>query len=355
MGNLEETIAKVAAKARNHRDRNRQAGGRALGETNTRATLIDPILDALGWDIGDVDEVAREYRHEPSDNPIDYALKLDGQPCLLVEAKGLGEPLDDRRWVIQMLTNATGADVEWCVLTDGEQYLFYNALVNAPVERKLFCRVHLGEDPSERAARDLSLLSRPSLGKSLIEQCWTSYFVGSRVKSTVQKLLESRNKSLIALVRKHAPKPALTPKEIASSFPLLAAAVGSASEERSAAPVPARAARNKAPSATRQQRGGAVDSGLDGLLKAGVLKAPLRLFRRYKGRDLEATLNADGSVTFKSTAYRTCSTAAEAARAAVSGRKMNTNGWTFWQYAGQDGKPRTLDAARRDFRARQVR
>src|SRR5262245_9655502 len=35
---------------------------RALGEQNTKASLIDPILEALGWDIRDPDEVQREFK-----------------------------------------------------------------------------------------------------------------------------------------------------------------------------------------------------------------------------------------------------------------------------------------------------
>jgi hypothetical protein len=33
-----------------------------IGEQNTKAALIDPLLAALGWDVEDIDEVSREYR-----------------------------------------------------------------------------------------------------------------------------------------------------------------------------------------------------------------------------------------------------------------------------------------------------
>ena len=47
--------------------------GESLNEQNTKATLIAPLLRALGWDVEDLEEVHREYRHHPSDNPVDYA------------------------------------------------------------------------------------------------------------------------------------------------------------------------------------------------------------------------------------------------------------------------------------------
>lgn len=94
---------------------------RRIGEQNTKATLIEPILEALGWDIRDWDEVHREYRSKSADSPVDYALKIMRTPRLFLEAKGLGEDLSDRKWVAQVLGYATMAGVEWCVLTDGDE------------------------------------------------------------------------------------------------------------------------------------------------------------------------------------------------------------------------------------------
>jgi tetratricopeptide (TPR) repeat protein len=90
-------------------------------------------------------------------------------------------------------------------------------------------------------------------------------------------------------------------------------------------------------------RGGAT---LVEIINAGHLAPPVRLFRRYKGKMLEATLLPGGAVEFQGQRYDTCSAAAEAARATVSGRRMNTNGWTFWQYQGAAGKNLTLSDAR---------
>ena len=61
-----------------------------IGEQNTKAALIDPLLSALGWEVEDIDEVSREYRRKPQDNPVDYALFMLRSPRLFVEAKDLG-------------------------------------------------------------------------------------------------------------------------------------------------------------------------------------------------------------------------------------------------------------------------
>jgi hypothetical protein len=66
-----------------------------VGESNTKAGLIEPVIAALGWDVLDPDEVHREYRRRSPDNPVDYALLLSRTPRLFIEAKGLGENIDD--------------------------------------------------------------------------------------------------------------------------------------------------------------------------------------------------------------------------------------------------------------------
>jgi hypothetical protein len=60
-------------------DRYRRPSQR-VGESNTKAGLIEPIIAALGWDVLDPDEVHREYRRRPADNPVDYALLLSRTP-----------------------------------------------------------------------------------------------------------------------------------------------------------------------------------------------------------------------------------------------------------------------------------
>lgn len=47
-----------------------------LKETLTRTIFIDPILEALGWEVRDPDEIQLGYPTIDS-NSVDYALKID--------------------------------------------------------------------------------------------------------------------------------------------------------------------------------------------------------------------------------------------------------------------------------------
>ncbi|HOK45264.1 MAG TPA: hypothetical protein PLK67_05000 [Bryobacteraceae bacterium] len=78
---LTETIGIVLRRIQQIRDRKE-----SIGEQNTKATLIEPVLAALGWNLQEIDEVRREYRRKPQDNPVDYALFLNRTECLFVEA-----------------------------------------------------------------------------------------------------------------------------------------------------------------------------------------------------------------------------------------------------------------------------
>ena len=73
------------------------ADGSALrqSEALTRYVLVDPLLRALGWRTDDARQVIPEYRS--SAGVADYALFTDASqpPALIIEAKKLGEPLDD--------------------------------------------------------------------------------------------------------------------------------------------------------------------------------------------------------------------------------------------------------------------
>lgn len=342
---LLETTSSVVSRIRKY-------GDRKLGEQNTKASLVEPILEALGWDIRDPDEVHREFRPKGRDNPVDYALKLLRKPRMFVEAKGLGETLSERRWIGQVLGYAAVAGVEWCVLTDGDEYRFYNATAPIDAEEKMFCRIRLTEAKPDDAVRALNLMSRANLEENCLDLLWVSHFVDRRVKSALRDMLSSPDKDLVSLIQKRVPK--TTPNEIAESISRLDIRVESAvipDIRQGKAPRGVVTSR-RSPSGKGAPTKEAINVTLNDLIQSGLLKPKDRLFRCYKGHDIEATVGADGSVLYKGHSYPSCSKAAEAARSELMGRKMTTNGWIFWQYTDGDSRRRQLDTLRQAYLAR---
>lgn len=211
MSALSDVISKATDRVRDYRDRRVR-----LTESDTIRVLVLPFLDALGWDLQDVEEVRSEYRHASADNPVDYALFLHATPTLFVEAKALGISLDDRKPLLQTLNYANTAGVDWCVLTNGAEWRIYK--VHAPVaaEEKLFLTVRLGEAGADTGAMaaTLSLLSRDRMRARAIDALWSEW----RVDRAVERILDTvtQDDAFIRLITKRAD--GLTTGEVRASL-----------------------------------------------------------------------------------------------------------------------------------------
>lgn len=322
-------------------------GKRTMNEQNTKATLVEPVLRALGWDTEDIDEVVHEYKRRPSDDPVDYALLSQRSPRLFVEAKSLGENLAGHKWAKQILGYASVAGVDWIVLTNGDEWRIYNAHASVAVEEKLFRTVRISaEDPLVEDT--LALLAKEQWDPKRIETLWQLQFVDRKVRIAVEEMFATEpDNGLVNAVRKRCPK--LAPKDIRASLSRVRIAldfpqVSEAPPKSEKSAKPPKAARKKPPTET---------SGItqQDLIAAGILKPPLALERTYKHHVLKATLNADGRVVHASEIFDTLSAAGGRARQIVAGsvHSLATNGWTFWCYRNQGGKLVPVDTLRQEY------
>lgn len=350
------------------RDRIARHGRENIGEQDTKAALIVPVLRALGWDVEDLEDVKLEYRRRPSDNPVDYALFLLRSPRLFIEAKSLGSHLDDGKWASQILAYATVAGVEWVALTDGNEWRIYNSHAPVPVEQKLF-RVVRVADPSTNAAATLRLLAKVQMADHLIDAFWKSDFVDRQVRDALARIFGPEpDAGLVRLIRAKAAS--LSPAEIRSSlgrlrttfdFPL----VGAQAAENSNAPTAQKATPGSAETtvkrATKSHGAGTPwrSVSLRQLIEAGVVHLPFPIEHRYRGVDLAARIEDLDRIVFNGIAYDSLSTAGGVARKSVAGAfpgrdVPQTNGWTFWQCRSPDGRLIALDDLRRELFERKV-
>lgn len=118
-------------------------------EEHTRYGIIDPIIRALGWDTAEPKECHPEYPRGENGDRVDYAFfaRLDmaqlregdmPPPCIIVEAKKLGEHLDEHFDKLREYTKAyprmTGGVA---VLTDGIEWRLYPVGPRGGLRRKL--------------------------------------------------------------------------------------------------------------------------------------------------------------------------------------------------------------------------
>ena len=129
-------------------------------EYRTRLALIDPILNALGWDVSDPKLVTPEY--QVGSGRADYALlNKAGNPRAFIEAKHLGATLESPSNRAQVFFYAYDEGLAYAGLTDGNEWIFEE--VRAPRDRRRLLEVTISKGSSEQLALQFLLLWRPNI------------------------------------------------------------------------------------------------------------------------------------------------------------------------------------------------
>ena len=113
--NLLTLVEKLRERIDVHGDTLRQS------EMQTRYALIDPLLRELGWDTENPALVRPEFKVA---GKADYALLGDGEPIMMVEAKKLDEPLQDKA-LDQAIKYCMRKGTRYCSVTDGRRWEIY--------------------------------------------------------------------------------------------------------------------------------------------------------------------------------------------------------------------------------------
>jgi len=331
---LADTVGKVRARILQIRER-----GETIGEPDTKATLIEPVLSALGWRLEELDDVRREYKFKSQDNPVDYALFVLRQPRLFVEAKPLGSVLD-RKCASQVLGYASVTGVWWCLVTNGDEYRLYNSHVAVDVDEKLFRTVRLSETGQEAYFLEtLGLIAKDAIGDNTLEALWKSQFVDRRVKAALEGAFRDEDGSLARLLRKQAPE--LSHSEIRESLKRADLRVTYPIVTDPSVASNSRALGQNADGSTVLPPGPRPDRSpritLSDLIRVGLIRPPVTIESTYKGQRVSAIVGEDGSVVFENVSFGSLSAAGGAAKAVVNATPPDdpapaTNGWTFWQY-----------------------
>jgi predicted transport protein len=232
MSNLVAVLTQLSGKL----ERFRKEG---LKETPTRTIFIDPILEALGWDVRDPDEVHLEYPTIDGKS-MDYALKINRKPVLLVEAKALNDPLKDVKDVTQTTGYAANDGIVWCILTNGVRWRVYRSMEQCAAPEKLMYEVSY--DPGdlegsslEQTAEQFKRFSRDGMAKGTLDDCGKLIFTDGKVRKALQTLVAESTTKLSKLVRRTIGDPSLTAGAVQESLarvlqPLLASSPESSVE-----------------------------------------------------------------------------------------------------------------------------
>ncbi len=197
-----------------------------LKEMPTRTIVIDPILEALGWDIRDPDEVELEAPTIDG-RSVDYALKLNRRPVLLVEAKPLDDPLDDVKSAAQIVRYAAAEGIVWCILTNGVRWKVYRSIEECSAPEKLMFEVSL--DPKDASGATAAQLgqqmwrfSREEMARGTLDALGEQVFTDGKVRKALDSLMRDPSRQFVNLLRLATGDQRLEPRRVRESLMRLA-------------------------------------------------------------------------------------------------------------------------------------
>ena len=135
---------------------------RDLDETSTKQALVLPILQKLGWDIFNTEEVKPEYSVE--NRRVDYSLRIEKSDKVFVEAKKSAESLDNEDYEKQLLDYSFMQGVDLAILTNGITWSFYLPTQKGDWKARKFYTIDILQQESKDASAKFSeLLSKENI------------------------------------------------------------------------------------------------------------------------------------------------------------------------------------------------
>jgi type I restriction-modification system DNA methylase subunit len=152
--------------------RREQAAGQInqYNESETKTGFIEPLLQALGWNTQDRNEVGLEEKI--SGGRVDYSLKIKGSPKIYIEAKPPRAKLTKPEAISQAITYGYNKrSVPWVLLTDFHELRLFDVTIR-PNKRNLEAglRMDLTYDHFLEKFEDLWLLSKESVESGLLDR-----------------------------------------------------------------------------------------------------------------------------------------------------------------------------------------
>lgn len=108
--------------------RSKHASEHALTEEATKTAVVLPLIQALGFDVFNLNEVTPEFVADvgiKKGEKIDFALKIDGKTAVLVEVKPISASLGTAQYS-QLFRYFAVADARLAILTNGREIWFFS-------------------------------------------------------------------------------------------------------------------------------------------------------------------------------------------------------------------------------------
>ncbi|MFH5773601.1 type I restriction endonuclease [Paracoccus sp. NGMCC 1.201697] len=108
--------------------RSKTAERQALTEEATKTSVVLPFIQALGFDVFNLDEVTPEFIADvgvKKGEKVDFVVKIDGKIAMLIEAKPVSARLGDTQFS-QLFRYFTVTEARLAILTNGKEAWFFS-------------------------------------------------------------------------------------------------------------------------------------------------------------------------------------------------------------------------------------
>lgn len=131
------------------------AAEKALTEEATKTSVILPFIKALGFDPFSLDEVVPEFVSDvgtKKGEKVDFAIKIDGQPQILIEVKPISMALGNAQFN-QLYRYFGVTDAKLAILTNGKDFWFFSDTDEAnKMDKKPFFKFDLHSYDKDQVA-----------------------------------------------------------------------------------------------------------------------------------------------------------------------------------------------------------
>lgn len=178
-------------------------------EEATKTACVLPFIQALGYDIFNPLEVVPEYVADvpgKKGEKVDYAIKKEGIPIILIECKPIGAELEIKH-APQLYRYFSSCAVRCGLLTDGVRYLFYSDLkASNKMDEIPFFEFNLltdTEDNRSKQIEELKQFTKTSFDLDKMIGSATNLKYSKALKKEIGKIFQDVPDELVKLLSKN--------------------------------------------------------------------------------------------------------------------------------------------------------
>lgn len=317
----------------------------ATDEASTRSYLIDPFLRVLGYDPNNPNDVKPEFTAAfvAKNRKVDYALKKDGHPIILVESKPAKTNLSYEHTIQLQHYFSTKLNVHFGIVTNGLEYRFYTDIDNQNVmDDEPFLTVDI-RDLDDGVIHELFSFSKSGFNfhKAVAKARELKY--AAKIRNRIESEIEEPSRELIRYLARDLYSGSFT-NSVADEFgPIIRQAFQQIlSKDIGASP---------SPTSTHKQQALAAESppirdtfqpyvpSSAPQTDSNILEIPVFKRYRYKGQyhTFEATLMYNvknwklSKIKFRGKELNPSRSTLEAINTVNPKQKNPVNGWDFWK------------------------